>query len=360
MDLMLKCVSASNVSTGIGKQSLEEMCELLLANGLKCTDEQTIDDILAHAVFEEFEFKDKKVDTPFHKTTLRKWIAIVNQRLGIVSATKSARTSIECDEDGEVAGPESDAEQCEQLKHLGDLLAKCTQKSKTKEIHVVTSKELQKHCGNLGNTPHLMLPPTDSVNAMAKELAKLKNLGIQNPFVKMSLQKFAPEWHTEQCADGFLLAPSALMPTLFRWALAAQATDMVPFSSGMAHADVCMRVAAEARKRGKNTCTAAAYDQIRQKSLAEMCLKGVPDFDAAKSLCEFDREIFEQAIDMAESKTTVSARHGADNKSWKPRSNAYNQGWQGASNWSKPGHTKRNYEQHGKPWENRDSKRARY
>ena len=281
---MLAAIKYSKAFAGEEETFLEEIVALAETQGYKCRDEQSIHDVFGHAEFEDWDFSKapQGTDSPVHKAAIRKLLQ---------SARKNKNLSDD-EEDGEVhTAPEAN----EQLKLLSEAIAKCSGKAKSKEIHIETAKALKQECGNWGNVAHYMLPCAEGTNLMASELEKLKNKGIKKPFVKVTLAKFLPEWHNERFQEGFLLSPQVLMPTLMRWAMACQANNMLPMHIGATHADICMRVASEAKMRGKNIATAAAYDEIKQKCLAEMCLKGVSNFDPETTLANFDREAFEQA-----------------------------------------------------------------
>ena len=99
-----------------------------------------------------------------------------------------------------------------------------------------------------------MLPESKATNFMAAEIAKLIEKGIDKPFVHVSVTHFSPEWYLDKTQEGYLLQPTLLSPSLMRWALAAQATGMLPLHAGLAHIDICMRVAAEAKQKNRFVC----------------------------------------------------------------------------------------------------------
>ena len=366
MSVMIDCIVRSNALEAENQEFIKEISEIVESNGFKCkSNKHTLVDLFEHTEFADFVFdRVTKEVTPLHKAAIRKLLAcakeLATQTFGKISVERQERRS-KAVEDGEIG----EGDNTDQIKILGELLARCSQKAKSKDIHIETSKELSKQCGNMGATPHFMLPSSYGVNTMARELKKSRTIGIPHPFVRTSLSKFVPEWHNETCGDGFLLAPSVLMPTLTRWAMAAQANGMVPLNIGLAHADICMRAASEAREKGQHACTAAAYVELRQKALAEMCLKGASDFNIEQMLSTFDRETFEQACQTAETKTSNGCKHNAPSKYGRPISSAYkdvwhtgghNESWSKNSTWSNHGQTKRQYDSQGKTWDNKRRK----
>ena len=92
---------------------------------------------------------------------------------------------------------------------------------------------------------------------------------------------------------------------------------MIPVHVGYTYTDICMRVAEEARAKHKPTTTAAAYDRLLRRKMADMCLKGVAGFDPIALLTTFDRELFEQACQHAEQKLAI---HGSkySSEGWRP------------------------------------------
>ena len=307
-----------------------------------------IKDLFQHAEFEDWDFQLAKENlrTPVHKSAVRKLLQACK------GGAKAQQANEE--EDGEIDSSERE----EQLKLFSDTLAKCAGRAKAKEIHVETTKILKQECGNWGGIPYFMLPCSEGTNLMAAEIDKLKRKGIEKPFVNISLAKFLPEWHGEKYQDAYLLPPQVLMPTLMRWAMAAQANGMIPLPVGATHADICMRAAAEAKSKGKYATVAAAYDEIKQKQLSDMCLKGVSDFDPSAMLIQFDRETFEQACQLAESRMASNCRHGTADQ-WKSKSWSKGSGkgsWSQDKSWQHQGQ-KRSYDQVGKHWDASTKKR---
>ena len=351
---MLALISKSQSLGQENDDCLQIIAAFLEANGFVHRGQQSLADLLGDAEFDDFDFNKQDVLPlgPAHKSFVRKLLREAKQ--GIGNASAGVRSPIP--EDGELSYENN--EQNDQMKALGDMIAKYTKRAKSNEVHVETSKMLSQTCGNWGDAAYFMLPSPDGTNQMAKDLEKLREKNIAMPFVKMSLGKFLPEWHTEGYSEGFLLQPATLQPTLFRWAVAAQATGMLPMHVAMTHADICMRVAAEARSRGKHSTTAAAYDELVPKTLADMCLKGVSGFDPIKMLCTFDRELFEQAIQSADQRMFAARQHGSKSSSWDHKRNWQNSDPRNAgSSWQHRGQTKRPYESGSKSW---DSKRSKF
>ena len=92
---------------------------------------------------------------------------------------------------------------------------------------------------------------------------------------------------------------------------------MLPMYISYTHADICMRVDEEARARQKPTTTAVAYDHLLQKKIADMCVKGVLDFDPAVLMTTFDRELFEQTCQHAQQMIAFSAKQSREG--WKQK-----------------------------------------
>ena len=156
------------------------------------------------------------------------------------------------------------------------------------------------------------LPASSACNDLAHELNKLREKGIAKPFVHLPASRFTPEWQLETFKVGYMLQPQLLMPSLLRWAMAAQSVGMIPMHAGMVHADICMRVAAEAKNKNKYSTAAATYDELVQTNIAEMSLKGVDGLDPVAMLCRFDRETMEQAFALAEKRMKHSNEgHGS-------------------------------------------------
>ena len=291
---------------------------------------------------------------PCHTAGIRKMLDL---------AAKGERPTIHHDntEDGEVRAEDfcGSTATNESMKMLGEMLMSCSKKARKEEIHVETAKALEKTCGVWGSAAHHMLPSSMSTNLLAKEFKKLQDLGIRKPFVRMSPVKFLPEWCNDKVGDNYLLQPFLLMPALMRWGMAAQAVDMVSMPVAAAHADICMRVANDAKLKGKHATTAAVYDELLQKRLAETALKGVSDHDPTVSLTTFCRETFDQACDLADLRSR-------SDQSWKSKANWPSQGKWGQSKndsekWGQ-GCGKRGREQSGKQWDNKswDHKKHKY
>ena len=206
-----------------------------------------------------------------------------------------------------------------------------------------------------------MLPESKATNMMAGEIAKLVEKGIDAPFVHIPVTNFTPEWHLDKTMHGYLLQPNLLNPSLMRWALAAQATGMLPLSAGLAHMDICMRVAAEAKHKNRYSTSASAYDELLQSRTAELCLKGVDGFDPTAVFTKLDKEVMEQAFEVAEKrmKNGSAEHHGhkAGWTKWQDKGNWKNNDSRGASNaWQQYGQTKRPYDHGSKSWDNKKRK----
>ena len=274
------------------------------------------------AQFEDFDFNiEGLVVTGKHKAAIRRIIDFANKQ------HEKGQS-----EEGEVNAMSSEAE--ERLKLFSEIMDNATKKSKKVIIHVQTAQQLSKHCGNWGEALPAMLPSSEPTNHLAAELAKVSERGVKVPFVHVAANKFTPEWHLEKSNEGYLLQPGLLSPALLRWAIAAQATGMLPMHAGVTHADICMRVAAEARNKNKYSISAAVYDELIQKHISEMSLKGVDGLDPVAILSKLDREVMEQAFEIAASRMKPSGNgyqgHGQQGHktNWKrPYNASYDQKW---------------------------------
>ena len=338
---MLACVARSKVFGYVEEHFLQEIADLAQACGFKHKDGQQLEDIFKYSEFCDWDFSKASPDlcTPQHKLSIRKLLAAANKVVEPGEIATAHETHSERGRREFIVAPEKTVESEDQIEMFGKLLERCTKRAKEKEIHIETANELRETCGSWGDATHSMLPASEGVNSMAKDLEKVRTLGVKQPFVRVSIVKFLPEWYNEKRADGYLLAPQLLGPSLARWAIAAQANKMVPMHVGFAHMDICMRVAEEAKIRNKHICTAAAYDDLRQKTMAEMCLKGVSGFDVCQMLTTFDREVFERACQTAENlpRTTTGKTHVAGqwkSDSWQKDS------WQQNGKWSSHSHQK--------------------
>ena len=329
---MLACIQATGLFKSEDEAFIREISEAAIANHFKCDGGKSAKQVFADSEFSDWVFDDCP-RTPLHKQAIRRLLQECN-KIADNAVAENANS-----EDGEIC------DEHDGLKALSQIFRSSVKSSQTKMVHIETATELGKKCGNWGEAKHFVLPPSEGTNFMARELAKLKALNIHKPFVKVPLGKFAPEWCREAKADNFLLQPAMLTPTLFRWAMAAQANDMVPMHVAMTHADICMRVADEASKKGLGSLVAAAYDELKQKSMSEMCVKGAADWDPETILCSFDRELFEQACQMAEGKSS-SGRNNWTKNDWKDKS------WkqQPYGSWKRPANhdNSRSYKAHRK------------
>ena len=285
---MLSAIKKLNVLPAEDEEVMTKVAEIAEANGFKPKNEQDLVECLAHTEYDDWHIGDAK---PVVKASIRKLMSFSKQE------------SKKHMDDGEIFDRKPECGENDTLKNLSQLLSA---KDKPKVHHVETAKMLKDKCGNWGQTAYFLLPDSDSTNEMASALETISKKTRATPFVHCRVTKFCPEWQScdYKHKDGWLLQPAIMMPALMRWAMAAQATGMLPMHVGCTHADICMRVAEEARRKQKQSTTAAAYDELLQKKLADMCIKGVADFDPAMLLSTFDREIFEQACQLADQKAS--------------------------------------------------------
>ena len=316
---MLAMIKKSGALRRESSEVIEMVAKIAEANGFRA-DDDAFAECFAHSEFADWNFTHEGlVVESAHKAAIRKMIHAA-----------SRETKLQEVEEGEFQAP---PEGKDQLQLLGEMLSKCSKKSANRETHVDTSRILRDECGNWGDTAHFLLPNSENTNAMAKDLEKLKEKGIATPFVYSNIAKFAPEWHSGSYTEGFLLPPAVLMPALLRWAMACQANKMISMHIGVTHADICMRVAEEARDRQKHNTTAAAYDEIIRKNLAEMSLKGVANSEPSIMLCTSDREIFEQACQQNGTQVQTQDR-GIETQRFR---RGPDRAWQGLRALEKPG-----------------------
>ena len=144
-------------------------------------------------------------------------------------------------------------------------------------------------------------PKGETVDALATEVAKLKNKGIAAPFICVNLKKYLPGWagvRSEESDDDAETPPSLTELAKFlgttkkkerpltilqwvsafdRYMLAAQATNPPQwnFESASQHKDNVLRIAAQAGLKSDPTgirrkhCLAVVYDETCRKRWAE-------------------------------------------------------------------------------------------
>ena len=352
---MLAMIKKSGALRRESSEVIEMVAKIAEANGFRA-DDDAFAECFAHSEFADWNFTHEGlVVESAHKAPIRKTIHVA-----------SRLTKLQEVEEGEFQAP---PEGKDQLQLLGEMLSKCSKKSANRETHVDTSKILRDECGNWGDTAHFLLPNSENTNAMAKDLEKLKEKVIATHFVYSNIAKLAPEWHSGSYTEGFLLPPAVLMPALLRWAMACQANKMISMHIGVTHADICMRVAEEARNRQMHSTTAAAYDEIIRKNFAEMSLKGVANFEPSTLLCTFDREIFEQACQLADNRMALRCKHGTEgskHKGFGKGQAGHGKGyepWKSQESWKRDSwraqeQNKRPHEKSWKTWES--NKKGKY
>ena len=214
-----------------------------------------------------------------------------------------------------------------------DLISALTEKSKKKEPkHVDMTNALKQNCGNWHQFSVPIWPKQDSVNALAEQVVKQKDLGLPFAFVASDPVSFIPPWVGKDHmpgSDGLIKFPNILVGCLTRWAHAAMAANMFPLAIGFLHIDNCLRACTEAvtKKKPNATAAAALYDRLKQEDLQEKALRALPGVDVCKELSEFDRDLMQKICDLLDA-------NGADlTVAWKTNSNKSNWGRQ----YSKPG-----------------------
>ncbi|CAK0793421.1 unnamed protein product, partial [Prorocentrum cordatum] len=153
-------------------------------------------------------------------------------------------------------------------------------------------------------------------------VAKLKKKGVANPFVCADLRDWSPldappaaganaltwnEWRMAIDAYPARVRRSVLRNAAFRlpasYAIGAAVADQLAYVSAMAHKQICMRVATNARLGGRKAHLGMLYDESCRKDWAEKAAAGVPDFAVdveARKVCRELLTVAEQAYDRAE------------------------------------------------------------
>ena len=124
-----------------------------------------------------------------------------------------------------------------------------------------------------------LLPSGVAVDELANNIAKLKKKGVLEPFVCVKMETFLPPWAMEQSseieesdangkdrwnrqiAEAMNSAPEKVKRTMGivewiaafdRYALAAEVTCQMRFASALAHKNVCLRIAANAKSKSRS------------------------------------------------------------------------------------------------------------
>ena len=85
-----------------------------------------------------------------------------------------------------------------------------------------------------------------------------------------------------------------------------------------------MRISYEAKAKGKVSTSAAAYDELVYRRMAQLSEKRVSDFDPVKALQCLERKIMEQAFQLAE---TCMKNNDSDQKPHRKGSAQITGGW---------------------------------
>ena len=196
---MFECIKATGLFKNEDEGFIREIADLAEANTFKCKGAQSATQIFGDSDFVDWNF-DLRQSTPSHEQAVCRMLQKCNKDMNATTLENVYS------EDGELN------EELDGIKTLSQMFRKSVRSSQSTAIHVETAAMLGQKCGNWGEAKHFVLPSSEGTNLMARELAKLKALNIQKPFVKVPLNKFTPEWCNESKADGFLLQPAMLMP----------------------------------------------------------------------------------------------------------------------------------------------------
>ena len=190
-------------------------------------------------------------------------------------------------------------------------------------------------------------PQAAVVDWLHEEGKKLRAAGVNAPFIFVDLKKKCmPNWaiaHQQPVEDEEEVSHSVLAiakairkgddgsqkdsthlsfvcwsAAFHRYALAADFVRQWNLSSALAHYDICLRVAEEARTRGKPQWLGVKYDEVCRKEWAELARANVSGFDVNKVCLTMDKEL----VTRAEASVPQSTRekssygHGYHDQHW--------------------------------------------
>ena len=174
-----------------------------------------------------------------------------------------------------------------------------------------------------------MWPSSVATNELGADIAKQKEEGVSAPLPYQSMLKYAPNWKLDIYNDDdgknasdskAFMSERTWLAAATRWAQAAHCNQMLPMHVAMTHIDVCNRAAHEALLKGeagnfgKNIMQ--TYDEIMRKKACENALRGL-GMETIKVFTVLDRDVLEQAITLAKSRTIVHSKGKGKNKGGK-------------------------------------------
>ena len=186
-----------------------------------------------------------------------------------------------------------------------------------------------------------MWPSSVATNELGADIAKQKEEGVSAPLPYQSMRKYAPNWKLDiyndddgkKAMDSKEFMPERIwIAAATRWAQAAHCNQMMPLHVAMTHLDVCSRAAHEALLKGeagnfgKNIMQ--TYDEIMRKKACENARRGL-SMETIKVFTVLDRDVLEQAITLARSRTPALAKGKGKSKGGKDTSKGPSQKGQG-------------------------------
>ena len=120
-----------------------------------------------------------------------------------------------------------DISEASNMAAIGDAMTKVLDKQKKGKHHIhidLQSKIAQLSMADIG---HDLWPKSESVNHLANQKALLQDQNVKVPFVHAKLKYFLPIWMLEKPSDSEMLHVNLWSPAYIRYAIAADAIDMV-------------------------------------------------------------------------------------------------------------------------------------
>ena len=192
--------------------------------------------------------------------------------------------------------PEEDTEGSQSFADsIGLAITKALAKEKKvkHDIHIDLNAKMNEL--QIKDLQHDLWPKADSVNHLANQKASLQDQGVFCPFVNTKLKYFLPIWALEKPSDLEMLHVNMWSPAFLRYAIAADAVNMVPLALSMQHHDLCMRLTHELGKSAKKSFIACAYDNAVRESLAEKS-KANWNVSLNEAFSKIDRDLLERAL----------------------------------------------------------------
>ena len=200
------------------------------------------------------------------------------------------------------------ADRSEGLNTLMNAMRKDSQ-----HVHIDLDAELKRM--GFGDWHHALRPDGEKVDALATQAQKLRNKGIQDPFIFSELKNFLPCWsgaqpesdassdeepshkydkaRAKRSSKTQNLSLLQWVSAFDRYAIAAAATNQWPLHASMKHKDNCLRIANEAGPTRKHWL-ALVYDELCRKEWARRAYCE-PDFDIAAECARIDTDLRDRA-----------------------------------------------------------------